>query len=414
MTTSTRGPVIDLSLSDVCTLENVDCTGMADGEPLIWCAQSNTFTFASNCIPPFACGGTGVWSFDNSLSLPGGSGFVQIAATYDDLTDKYAVGGYPNAGFAAPFTHGAVLIYTHDGTNWNLQQTMFDGDTVVLGGGRLGESVDIAQDGTIIMGDPAFLAWGAGRSVSIATVSAGVWTYEQQFNPAGGAANDFSGFAVAISSDGNLAVSGSHSFAGGGSQRGRVNTWTRTAGVWTEDSSAIQVGGAAPADGDRFGETISISPDGTKLAVASGDITNSFVEFFDRVAGAWVFNTRITDANVFQRFGRRMDMTNDRCVLGRTFGSDGTDVYVNNAGTWSLEQNLPTATSQGVTIHQGPLNQIAVSLNGTIEIYDLVSGTWTLSDTLTQANSGTIEYGCSDLFVTDGSTNDINFWSAPQ
>jgi hypothetical protein len=106
-------------------------------------------------------------------------------------------------------------------------------------------------------------------------------------------AGDQFGYALSISTDGNIAVVGSpNSTVNGNSLQGTSYIFVNSGGSWTE---AAQL---APSDGnsyDRFGTSVSVTPDGSKVIVGAlysppSDMTsmqtgNAYI--FNEPAGGW-------------------------------------------------------------------------------------------------------------------------------
>jgi hypothetical protein len=78
--------------------------------------------------------------------------------------------------------------------------------------------------------------------------------------------NDYFGYSVAISSDGNTAIIGAHS---DDSDRGSAYIYTRAGSSWSQQTKLVAADGAG---GDNFGRSVAISSDGnTAIIGAYGD-----------------------------------------------------------------------------------------------------------------------------------------------
>src|SRR5262245_47982194 len=124
---------------------------------------------------------------------------------------------------------GAAWVFTRSGGVWTQQQSKMVG-TGAVGAANQGSSVALSSDGnTAIVGAPSDNS-GAGAAW-VFTRSGGVWTQQSKLVGAGavGAANQ--GQAVALSSDGNTAIVGAPSDSSGA---GAAWVWTRSGGVWTQ------------------------------------------------------------------------------------------------------------------------------------------------------------------------------------
>lgn len=104
----------------------------------------------------------------------------------------------------------------------------------------------------------------------------------------GEAAGDESGVAVSSNSDGTIVAIGAHKNQGSGTDGGHVRVWAYSAGSWTQRGGDIN----AEAANDFFGSSLSLSSDGTWLAVGApgndGTASNAgHVRVFRWIANAW-------------------------------------------------------------------------------------------------------------------------------
>jgi FG-GAP-like repeat/FG-GAP repeat len=141
----------------------------------------------------------------------------------------------------------------------------------VVGQSQQTSSIAMSADGnTALFGGPANnsntgAAW-------VFTRSAGIWTQQTQLVSPDPAAQF--GNAVALSADGNTALIGG---PGDSSNAGAVWVYTRSGGVWTQQTKLVSPDSAA-----QFGKAVALSADGsTALVGGPGDDTN--------VGAAWVF-----------------------------------------------------------------------------------------------------------------------------
>ena len=114
----------------------------------------------------------------------------------------------------------------------------------------------------------------------IFTRSGTTWTQQTKLEASNAENYDSFGIRVAISSDGNTAVVGAYAEDTGFDNAGAVYIFTRTGTTWTE-RDMIQ-----PSDvaiNDRFGEDLSISPDGTTIIVGTPNKNSA-------AGAAYIFN----------------------------------------------------------------------------------------------------------------------------
>jgi hypothetical protein len=145
-------------------------------------------------------------------------------------------------------------------------------------GDYAGGSVAISADGsTIVVGAP-----GASSNQGVAYVytrGANGWQTANQptvLAAHNGAGGDEFGHSVAVSQDGSVIVVGAPYASAGGSQRGTVYVYNRPAGGWQDTLSPYETTSAAgPADYDRLGFSVAVSPDGTYVAAGETGYSSS-------------------------------------------------------------------------------------------------------------------------------------------
>jgi len=144
----------------------------------------------------------------------------------------------------------------------------------------------------------------------------------------GTAAGDRFGVSVNLSADGSrLAVGGTRN-DGNGTDAGhvRVFDWDASSSLWVQ--AGLDIYGEAA--GDRFGEAVSLSADGLRLAAGatlnSGTgLTEGHVRVFDWNAGAWVqAGADINGEGSGDRFGGAVSLSSDglRLAVGASANDD--------------------------------------------------------------------------------------------
>jgi hypothetical protein len=201
---------------------------------------------------------------------------------------------------------GAAWVWTRSGGIWIQQGTKLVGSGAVgtIGPGALGNasyqgwSVSLSADGnTAIVGGPGdnpdfgpFENLGVGAAW-VWTRSGGVWT-QQGTKLVGSSAvgNARQGQSVALSADGNTAIVGGpdDNTDSGSSENlgvGAAWVWTRSGGVWTQQSTKLV--GSGSIGNARQGFSVSLSGDGN-TAFVGGDADNTGTPG-SSVGAAWVF-----------------------------------------------------------------------------------------------------------------------------
>ncbi len=164
---------------------------------------------------------------------------------------------------------GAVWVFTRNGGVWTQQGAKLVG-TGTMGIAQQGGSVAISSDGnTAISG--GFADNSHVGAVWVFTRNGGVWTQQgSKLVGADEAGAAWMGSSVAISADGNTAISGGWA---DNSSAGAAWVFTRSGGVWSQQGSKLVGAGAA---GSAEQSTVAISADGN-TAIVGGEHDNSGV-----------------------------------------------------------------------------------------------------------------------------------------
>ena len=207
---------------------------------------------------------------------------------------------------------GSAVTATSPGRNWAHVYTLPPGsewEDVSTGssvepsdldsrgrGANLGSSVSVSADGsTIVVGAP-----NEARSTGAAYVftrPSGGWGADSP--PSGvrlaapdGAAHDWFGWSVSVSADGSTIAVGADADDDNGYSSGSVYVFTRPATGWSSSASSAKLTASDGAAGDLFGHAVSVSADGSTIAVgARGDDDNAensgSAYVFTRPSGGW-------------------------------------------------------------------------------------------------------------------------------
>jgi hypothetical protein len=159
---------------------------------------------------------------------------------------------------------GQVRLYEYSGGTWSQLGVDIDGEAEE---DNFGYSVSLSSDGTrVAIG--AIGNDGNGSNSGHVRVyeqdSFGVWT-QLGVDIDGEAADDQSGNSVSISSDGTRVAIGAIGNDGNGSNSGHVRVYEYSGGTWTQLGADID----GEAAGDKSGSSVSISSDGGKVAIGA-------------------------------------------------------------------------------------------------------------------------------------------------
>ena len=331
---------------------------------------------------------------------------------------------------------GAVHIFYNSETGWiqEAKLTPSDGRT----NDNFGYAVSINKDGSkIVVGSPnhdPFDVFNAGVAY-IYTRLDNSWVEEAKLVPSDMNANNYFGSAVAISDSGNRVAIGAH-------RRDNILV-VNTGGVYTylkdETDEWIEESILVTSDGrdyDNFGYSLSMTGDGTRLAIGSrfqdgSSIVNiGAVYIFSRLGDEWAEEAKITasDKALFDMFGYSVDITSDgsRVVIGAYLAEDGviTDagivyVFTRNGVEWTQEARLTSGKRKkkdrlgcSVSIDDNGKRIVAGAYladineavdSGAAYIFLRTHDTWTLSNELVPVDSSAnSQFGWSVAISGDG------------
>jgi hypothetical protein len=171
-----------------------------------------------------------------------------------------AVGGAKNDGTGANAGH--VRVFKYSSSSWSQLGFDIDGEAA---GDEFG-SVSLSGDGTILAVG-AYKNDGSGTDaghVRVFKYSSSSWS-QLGSDIDGEAAGDNFGWDLALSTDGTILAAGGINNDGAGTSAGHVRVYQYSSSAWSQLGSDID-GSAA---GDRFGDSMSLSTDGTILAVGA-------------------------------------------------------------------------------------------------------------------------------------------------
>jgi hypothetical protein len=247
---------------------------------------------------------------------------VSVALSSDGT--RLAVGGYQNDGGGSNTGH--VRVFNWSGSAWIQLGGDIDGEAAE---DYFGHDVALSSDGTRLAVGATFND-GTGTDAGHARVfeyhqGSSTWI-QLGVDIDGEAAGDWFGYSVALSSDGTRLAVGGYQNDGTGTDAGHVRVFDWSGSVWTQVGADID----GEAAGDSFGGSVALSSDGTRLAVGatSNDGTGTdagHVRVFDLVGSTWTqVGADIDGEAAGDRFGKSVALS-----------SDGTRLAVSASGTGS-------------------------------------------------------------------------------
>ena len=293
----------------------------------------------------------------------------------------------------------------------------------------LGRAVALSSDGnTAIVG--AYAANVAGdndRGAAYVFTRSGVtWTEQEKLIVADGAASDYFGRHVALSSDGNVAIVGANGVdVGTNNRQGAAYVFTRSGTAWTQQEKLVATDGAAS---DYFGYAVALSSDGdTAIAGAcyadvGGNNEQGAAYVFTRSGASWSQQAKLTasDGDALDVFGWSVALSsNGNTAIAGASRADGTNafqgaayVFTRSGATWSQQAKL--ISSDGATLDWFGWS-VALSSDGDTAIagavYADVSGHNNQGVAYVFTRSGTSWSQQEKLISSDGAASDAFGWS---
>lgn len=274
-------------------------------------------------------------------------------------------------------------------------------------GDRFANQVAISADGSIVAASSPFndgFANNAGHVRIFENIN-GIWTQIGD-DIDGEDQNDLSGNAISLSADGNIIAIGARSNDGpndSSSTTGHVRVFENQNGVWTQIGQDID-GVVVPLSNNntnQFGDSVSLSSDGSIVAVGApsnnaGGENAGRVRIFENQNGTWTQIGNDIRGNELDRLGESVSLSADGTIvaIGAPFSDNGTQ----NSGTVSVfefqnntwEQVGQNINGQSIDLEigsrvslssQGDMVAIGIpnkdSNTGETLIYENDNGTWT-------------------------------------
>jgi Flp pilus assembly pilin Flp len=313
----------------------------------------------------------GTWTkIGTSINGEAAFDFSGFSVSISSDGTKVAIGAAGNNGGGVGYSTGHVRVYENIGGTWTKIGADIDGEAA---GDQSGNSVAISSDGTsVAIG--ALNNDGSGSNAGQVRVYkniAGTWT-KIGADIDGEAADDQSGNAVAISSDGTTVAIGATGNDGVGSNAGQVRVYQYSNSNWTKIGADID----GEAIGDKSGKSVAISADGTIVAIGA-DLNDGSgaeagqVRVYQNIAGTWTKIGADIDGEAAGDFsGASVAISSDgnTVAIGAPYNDgSGADagqvrVYKNIAGTWTKI----VADIDGEAASDLSGGSVAISSDGTV------------------------------------------------
>ena len=270
---------------------------------------------------------------------------------------RVAIGAEGNDGTGTGAGH--VRVYAESGGTWTQVGDDIDGEAA---GDQSGSSVSMSSDGArVAIGAPNNDgASGDGNDdrghVRVYAESGGSWTQVGDDIDGEAAGDNSGGRSVSMSSDGTRVAIGADD---AGSYVGHVRVYAESSGTWSHVGDDID----GEADGDKSGRSVSMSSDGTRVAIGAPYNKGNFG---DRDGHVRVYYLQIPpcDASAAPTNGNVGDCTSSlasgstcqpTCTSGYTVsGTSSCSLGTLTAATCSLPPTNYCLPSQDWQYHCGP------------------------------------------------------------
>ena len=282
--------------------------------------------------------------FGSSVSISDDGNTAIIGAQYEDTTATDA---------------GAAYIFTRSGTTWSQQAKIQASDAET--NDYFGFSVSISGDGdTAIVS--AYLEDTSGTSAGSAyifTRSGTTWSQQAKIQASDAAANDYFGWAVSISDDGNTAIIGAWREDTTATDAGAAYIFTRSGTTWSQQAK-IQASDAEASD--NFGLSVFISGDGDTAIIGAptedfSSLTNNGAAYiFTRSGTTWSQEAKIqaSDLETGDYFGHSVSVSDDgnTAIVGAVYedtnGSNAGSAYIwtRSGTTWSQKAKIQASDAE--------------------------------------------------------------------
>jgi hypothetical protein len=268
------------------------------------------------------------------------SNWVQLGQNINGLSDEDYFGGSvslssdgqtiaigaPYGGGAGPFSPGPGYVRVYQYDN-SAQNWNLIGSQIdgQTSDDLFGNSITLSSDGSIVA---IGAPYNVNGYVKVYQFSSNAWTQLGQ-NINGEALEDFFGKSVSISSNGTKVAVGAWWNDGGGNSSGHVRVYEYINGTWTQLGSDID----GEASGDYSGASVSLSSDGTIVAIGAvgndaGGISSGHVRIYKYESGAWTILTSDIDGGAtYGQLGYSVSISSD----GKTVAI-GVPYLNNNSG----------------------------------------------------------------------------------
>ena len=331
-----------------------------------------------------------------SVSLSSDGSRVAIGAPYNDENGS---------------SSGHVRVYDWSGSSWTQVGSDIDGEA---GGDHSGFSVSLSADGSrVAIGAPSKDS-NSGQ-VTVYELNGSAWVQMGSVF-SGSANNERLGMSVSLNSDGTKLAFGATGYYYS-SGNATVYSWSGTS--WT--IMGLHMVGAM---GDEFGTSVSLSSDGTRVAIgAAASWTRGYVKVFEYSGSSWTqmgngYNDMPGEGST-DRMGFSVSLSSDGTrfahgAIGNTANSGHVRIFEYSGSSWTqMGSDIDSESSAdnfgySVSLSSDGTRVAAGAIfnnndRGHTRVFDWSGSSWTQVGSDIDGEAGNDESGFSVSLSSDGS-----------
>ena len=284
------------------------------------------------------------WSQQQKLVASDGAEDDRFGLSVAISNNTVVVGAYRD-DIGLNFNQGSAYVFVRSGTTWSEQQKLTTGDGE--GSDQFGYSVAISGDTLVVGAERDDVGSNVDQgSVYIFVRSGTTWSQQQKLTASDGAPDDRLGRSVAIS--GGLVVAGTWDDVGSNVDQGSAYVFARSGTTWTQQHKLTASDGAA---GDWFGSSVAISSDTVLVGAQTDDLTSITASNQGSVYmfATWGQRQKLTadDGTAYDQFGYSVAISGTTAVVGAWRDDIGSRinqgsayVFVRSGSSWSQQAKL--------------------------------------------------------------------------
>jgi hypothetical protein len=240
------------------------------------------------------------------------------------------------------------------------------GSDITNGEVNFGGSIALSSDGTRMVVGASQSANGTTRVYQRAGTA---WT-QLGADIIGEAAGDNAGNSVDINAAGTRIAVGAWLNSGNGNQAGHVRVYDLVGTTWTQVGSDLD-GNLQSGFGSRFGWRVAVSASGNRLIASAQFVNGGFARVYDLVGGTWTQVGATLSVSGINGFGNAVDVSSDGTTIAVSapiaqFRSAAGSVYVYRlvGGVWTLAGNVLTGSQTATNLGEEFGDAISLSADG--------------------------------------------------